>query len=343
VVEARVAGADAVLLMLSVLNDDRYRRCAEMADRLAMGVLTEAHTADEIGRARALRARAIGINNRRLGDLTVDLVTTEALAAQAPVEAILIAESGIGRHQDVVRLRPHVDGFLVGTSLMKAADPDRTARGLIFGPTKICGLTRAEDAIAAATAGATHGGIVFAPRSRRRVAPALAAALSSDRTLDWVGVFLDQPVEELAELAAALGLAAVQLHGSEDQRYCAELRHRLPAGVEVWKAVRVRDRLPEIPGSRLADRVLFDSHVDGAEGGTGRRFDWSLLDGLEQPDRCLLGGGLGPDNAAEAQATGIRFLDVSTGVERAPGVKDPDRLAAFFAARRAPRRSLSCA
>ena len=342
VVEARVHGADAVLLMLSVLDDDRYRACAEMATRLRMGVLTEVHTAAEIDRAEALEARVIGINNRQLGDLSVDLGTTEQLAARAPGDAILIAESGIRGPGDVARLRPVVDGFLVGTALMAASDPSRAARALIFGPTKVCGLTRPDDARAAAAMGATHGGLIFAPGSPRVVSTAVAASVRTVDALGWVGVFLDQPIDMVTQKARDLALAAVQLHGSESDQYCAALRDRLVPETEIWKAVRVADRIPEVTASRV-DRIVLDCYQDGMPGGTGRRFDWTLLGSLPTADRYVLSGGLGPDNAAAAQATGIRFLDVNSGVERAPGVKDADRLNAFFAARRAARRTVRCA
>ncbi len=341
VVEARVHGADAVLLMLSILDDDRYRACAAAATDLQMGILTEVHTAVEMARARALGAQVIGINNRRLTDLSIDLATTDALAPQAPDDAILLAESGIGHHRDVARFRSKVDGFLVGAALMTAPDPSRAARELIFGPTKVCGLTRGEDAEIAADLGATHGGIIFAPQSPRRVSPTVAASVRSTNALAWTGVFVDQPARTVAERARTLDLSAVQLHGDEDDEYLATLRDCLPAGTEIWKAARIRDRIPAVPATR-ADRVVLDGYLAGVPGGTGRRFDWSLLDSLPDPDRYLLGGGLDPTTAAAAQETGVRFLDVNSGVEQAPGHKDPTRLAAFFTARRAARRTIPC-
>jgi indole-3-glycerol phosphate synthase/phosphoribosylanthranilate isomerase len=334
VVEARVAGADAVLLILSILDDRSYRACAAAAAELRMGVLTEVHTVTEMDRARSLGAQVIGINNRRLSDLSIDLATTEALAPLAPDGALVIAESGIERRGDVVRLRSLVDGFLIGSTLMTAPDPDRAIRDLIFGPTKVCGLTRPEDAEAARAAGATHGGMIFAAESPRRVeVDAAALVRAAPDGLSWVGVYLDQPIGTVADQARALELSAVQLHGSEDEAYLAALRNRLPAGMEVWRAVRVRDRIPA-PRAVTADRVVLDGYRAGTAGGTGTRFDWSLIDDLEKPDRYLLGGGLDPTNAAAAERTGIHFLDVNSGVEQSPGRKDPARLAAFFEARR---------
>lgn len=341
VVEARLHGADAVLLMLSILDDDQYRSCQGAATALRMGILTEVHSEAEMARARALGARVIGINNRRLSDLAVDLATTETLAKQALGEAILIAESGIGRHHDVVRLRPMVDGFLVGTALMAAPDPSRAVRELIFGPTKVCGLTRVEDAELAARLGATHGGLIFTPLSPRRVSIGQADGVRAADQLRWTGVFVDQASRDVAAVAMALRLAAVQLHGEEGPGYVAALRAFLPPGTEIWKAARIRDRIPRVAETG-ADRVVLDGYLEGIPGGTGRRFDWSLLGSLEDPDDYLLGGGLNPTTAAAAQETGVRFLDVSSGVESTPGHKDSGRLAAFFAARRAARRTIRC-
>jgi indole-3-glycerol phosphate synthase/phosphoribosylanthranilate isomerase len=333
VYEARLHGADAVLLMLSVLDDETYRLAAAAARQLRMGVLTEVHSAPELDRALALGAEVIGINNRNLRTLDVDLDTTPALAARVPPGPLVIAESGIRTHADVRRLRGLVDGFLVGTTLVRSGDPDRAARGLIFGPTKVCGLTRPVDAMVAARAGATHGGLIFAPGSPRVVSAAAARTIQEAAPLEWVGVFLDQPVELVATLAAELELAAVQLHGAESDGYVADLRARLPEATRIWRVERVRDRLAGTASG--ADAVLLDTWSATESGGTGRTFDWSLLERVPDPDRTILSGGLTPENEARASRTPIVFHDVSSGVESAPGIKDAARIDRFFAARRA--------
>ena len=232
VIEARRAGADAVLLMLSVLDDHDYRACARQAAQLGMGTLTEVHTEGEMARAARLGAPIIGINNRDLRTLTVDRSVTRRLAELAPPGAVLIAESGIRCHQDAVELRDAVHGFLVGTALMRADDVDEATRELVFGPTKVCGLTREIDALAAARAGATHGGMVFAAGSPRVVSPRRARALRAAAPLQWVGVFVNEAPERVAELARVLELAAVQLHGEETADDVRRLRPLLPAGAK---------------------------------------------------------------------------------------------------------------
>jgi indole-3-glycerol phosphate synthase / phosphoribosylanthranilate isomerase len=337
VYEARAHGADAVLLMLSVLDDATWRACAAAAAALGMGTLTEVHDAAEMRRARTLGADVIGINNRDLRTLGVSLDVTRALAAAAPAGALLIAESGIRGPADVAALRPLVDGFLVGTALMRAPDPDRATRALVFGRTKICGLTREADAAAAAAAGATHGGLVFAPESPRCVTEAAAARVRAAAPLDWVGVFVNEDPARVAALATALDLAAVQLHGEESPEQVAALRPRLPAGCAVWKAVRVTGPVPPWQ-STGADLVLLDGHAAGRRGGTGHTFDWGVLAGMPDLDRYGVGGGLHPGNAAAAAMLGAGLLDASSRLERAPGVKDADVVRRFLEARRGPRR-----
>jgi indole-3-glycerol phosphate synthase/phosphoribosylanthranilate isomerase len=140
--------------------------------------------------------------------------------------------------------------------------------------------------------------------------------------------------------AGALGLAAVQLHGEEDAAYIRGLRNLLPEGVEIWAAGAVGRELPE---PRLgADRLLYDSALAGRSGGTGTAFDWSRLAGRDLSS-AIVAGGIGPENAADAARLGAWALDVGSGVEAAPGRKDPRRLAALFDALRLPvRGELAC-
>ncbi len=334
VVEARRAGADAVLLMLSLLDDAQYRAAADLAGRLRMAVLAEVHSASEMARATALGATIIGINNRDLRTLDVDLAVTERLAPLAPAAAIVISESGIGSPADVRRLAPVVDGFLVGSAPMASANPEVTTRELIFGPTKVCGLTSPDDAAAAWQFGATHGGLVFAVDSPRAVTVASARPIRAAAGLQWTGVFVNEPERRVAAIANDLGLQAVQLHGDEDASYAVHLRARLSLDTEIWKAVPVGS-VPPPATVQAFDRRLLDRADPNRRGGTGQTFDWGLLAGLADPDRCILSGGLTPRNVTAAAATGISFVDVSSGVERAPGRKDHSTLARFFAARRA--------
>ena len=337
VAEARFYGAAAVLLMLSVLDDATWKTCFETCRELGMDALTEVHDADELQRALGLEAPIIGINNRNLKTLDVDLGVTERLAPRVPEHRRIVCESGITGRGDVTRLAPLVDGFLVGTRLSRGGRPELTARELVMGRVKVCGLTRPEDAIAAWRAGASFGGLIFAPDSRRRIDDETARKVRSAAPLEWVGVFRDQPVEVVAESARDLALAAVQLHGTEDAAYTRRLRDVLPAGCGIWKAVPGRLPFPD-PVAAGVDRLLLDTGPEGRLGGTGREFDAEALAGGGL-DECILAGGIGPENVARAARLGPWMLDVNSGVEKAPGIKDAVRIESLFARlRRLPGR-----
>ncbi|GAA4901029.1 bifunctional indole-3-glycerol-phosphate synthase TrpC/phosphoribosylanthranilate isomerase TrpF [Ferrimonas pelagia] len=321
---ARHLGADAALLMLSVLSDQLYTELAAEAALLGLDVLTEVSNQEEMTRAIALNAQIIGINNRDLRDLSIDLATTERLAGQVPSDRVVISESGIYCHSQVRRLAPHADAFLVGSSLTEQPDVDLACRQLIYGHTKICGLTRVEDAVAVAKAGASYGGLIFAEKSPRCVSPEQAKRLIHAAPLRFIGVFVDQSKQQIAALAKELGLYAVQLHGNEDARYIDKLRHALTqegCDCMIVKAVKP-DGSNDVAN---ADRRLYDSANDGQFGGTGQIFDWDRI--TTARSEAFLAGGLGPDNIDAAAAAGFYGLDLNSAVETAPGIKDPGKVA----------------
>ncbi len=198
---------------------------------------------------------------------------------------------------------------------------------------KICGVTSVADARAAADAGADAVGLMFYERSPRRVDLDTAAAIG--RALPpfvvRVGVFVDAAEAFIHEAAARCGLSALQLHGDETPDFCR--RFALP----VIKAFRIRG--PESLRALAAYDTaawLLDSYVPGHPGGTGARFNWELVRGVPSGTPIILAGGLTPENVADAvRRTRPYAVDVSSGVESAPGRKDPARMRAFVAAARA--------
>ncbi len=333
VVEARDAGADAILLMLSVIDDESYRECAAEAARLHMDVLTEVHNESELSRAVALDARIIGINNRDLNTLKIDLETTRRLAPQIPANRIKVCESGLSSRADLDAVARWVDGFLVGSHLMKSERLDLAVRKLIFGQVKICGLTSIEQVRLAHAAGATLGGLIFAAESPRFVRNEQARIIAANSPLPLVGVFVNESIDRVATLAADLRLHAVQLHGDEDSAMIAALRSKLLSQCEIWKAVRVVKAIPSW-ATYGADRILLDAFSQGVRGGTGKSFDWSLLDDHPDKSRMILSGGICPDNVVAAHQMDCGMLDVNSGVESEPGVKDEAKLRRLFAALR---------
>jgi indole-3-glycerol phosphate synthase/phosphoribosylanthranilate isomerase len=336
VAEARLHGADAVLAILAALSDEEVRAVTAEAERLGMDVLVEAHDEAEVKRAVALGGPLIGINNRDLKTLKVDLAVTERLAGLVPPDRLVIAESGIESRADVARLGRHADAFLVGSSLMRAPDPALAARALAYGRVKVCGLTGPDDAACAAAEGASFLGLVMVPGTPRAVDLAQAEAIAAASELPLVGVFRDEKPMIVADRARALGLHAVQLHGDEDAAYVRALRPLLPETAEIWTVAAVGEELPEPPPG--ADRTLFDSKVGGRSGGTGIAFDWDRLAGRDL-GRAILAGGLNPANARDAARLGTYALDVGSGVEASPGRKDAGRMRAFFEALRVPARA----
>ena len=327
VVEARLAGADAVLVMLSLLDDAAARAIIAEARRLDMDALVEVHDEAEMRRAVALGAPLIGINNRDLRDLSIDLSTTERLARLAP-DRVLVSESGILGRNDVDRLSSHVDAFLIGSSLMSAGDPAQAARELVFGRTKLCGLNRAADLQAARPA--AFAGFVFVPGSPRHVTAEEAAPLAGTARRSGmlpVGIFRDAPVRVVTDIATLLNLHAVQLHGHEDVEYVRALRRELHDGVEIWTALSV-GREPLV--SRGGDRLVFDN----ANGGSGQSFDWSMIEGHRELGAALVAGGIGPHNVRGARRLGGFAIDVGSAVDQRPGRKSPEKIAALFDALR---------
>jgi phosphoribosylanthranilate isomerase len=204
---------------------------------------------------------------------------------------------------------------------------------------KICGITRPEDAELAVELGAWALGFILWPQSKRAADPAVAAGIARTlrrRAVELVGVFVNQPLDEIEGYADAIGLSYIQLHGDEGPSFCTAVAQR--TGAKVIKAARVRHASDLQDLERFhTDLHLLDASVPGMVGGTGQTWDWSLLAGRRSKIPFLLSGGLTPENVAGAiEAVHPWGVDVASGTEASPGVKDPQKLAAFFEATRVP-------
>jgi phosphoribosylanthranilate isomerase len=196
---------------------------------------------------------------------------------------------------------------------------------------KFCGITRFDDATAAVEAGAWALGVILWPGSPRAgtldVAAEIVAAYR--RRVEVAGVFVDATLDEVATAVDAAGFSMVQLHGSEGPSYCAEVARR--TGAKVIKAARVRGQ-EDLQALRPfhTDHWLLDTGVPGKMGGTGETWDWSLVADVRGAPQLILSGGLTPENVAAGIAAVQPFaVDVASGVESAPGVKDHDALRRF--------------
>lgn len=332
---ARYYQADAILLMLSVLDDEQYLALRQLAYKLKLDVLTEVSNPEELERAKALNAPIVGINNRDLRDLSINLERTFELAATLDEDVIIISESGIYHHEQVKALAKVADGFLIGSALMAEENLERAIRRITLGENKVCGLTRAQDARHVYQAGAVYGGLIFVRSSKRYIDIEHAIKVIESAPLQYVGVFQNEEPQKIVEIAKQLKLSAVQLHGDEDQKYINALRESLSAQCQIWKAYGIRDLLPTRLETHV-DRHVYDCKVGNQSGGTGQQFNWALLEDLSEAHKktTLLAGGISPENIPQAIRYGCIGLDLNSGVEDAPGIKSKNKLEQAFIALR---------
>lgn len=201
---------------------------------------------------------------------------------------------------------------------------------------KICGVTRVEDAVFAAEEGADAIGVNLVPTSKRRVDETVARRIAEavGSRAEVVAVVADLSLREMRNVRESTGIEWLQLHGDETVDVITEI---LP---HAFKAVAIGDAKDvERAAGFPSERLLVDAKVTGELGGTGTTFDWSLVRGLTSTRRLILAGGLTPDNVGEAIRTVDPWgVDVASGVERAPGIKDPSKVRAFIRAVRAMER-----
>jgi len=195
---------------------------------------------------------------------------------------------------------------------------------------KICGITRDSDALFCADQGADFIGFIFVPSSPRFVEPETAAAIATslkerEKRPKIVGVFRDASKDYIREIQTLVGFDLAQLHGNETDDDIRDL------GIASVKTLRVADALPSADGYTNAAWILFDTFDERRVGGTGRRFDWSLLTSYDRSKPFFLSGGINADNVVAAISL-VRpdAIDLSSGVEFEPGIKDHDKVARLF-------------
>lgn len=379
ILEARLAGADTVLLIVKMLDESTLARLYGYSQSLGMEPLVEVNNDEEMSIAVKLGAKVVGVNNRNLTSFEVDLDTTSRLLGQVPKETIVCALSGISGAKDVESYKNNgVGAVLVGEALMRAKDTAKFIRELLGRSepiaqsssgsllVKICGTRRTETAIEAMKAGADLIGIILVPGRSRHVpfkdaiaiskavheARATTGGLVNDRVCSQasdpfanaasnisshrpllVGVFQNQPLEEILELQKAYELDIVQLHGSEP----LEWANIIPVPV-------IRSFKPGQPG--LGRRGYHTVPLlDSGSGGSGQKLDMTDVQNVLKKDeelRVLLAGGLNPENVAEAIRSagqlGNRIIgvDVSSGVEE-NGVQSSAKIRSFIEAAKSVR------
>ncbi|MBN2351684.1 MAG: bifunctional indole-3-glycerol phosphate synthase/phosphoribosylanthranilate isomerase [Spirochaetales bacterium] len=342
------AGADAVLLIASLLAADELCRLAARARDLGMAALVEVHSAEDAAKARACAPEFTGINSRDLETFAIDPVLPLRVKTNVDWPTKLVYESGIFSAEDAaLALSSGFSGILVGEALMRdpglgrelvtafsLAAPDFWGR-LYSRPgggkrplVKVCGITNREDALLAAECGADIIGFILAP-SPRRTDAAFIRSLADVGVLK-AGVVVAgpeaRPEKDVVELLSGGFIQAVQFHGDEEPGNCYS------GAFPYYKAVRIRDGEDVAELDRFhCPRVLIDAYASDARGGTGRRIDPELVAEVASGRPLWLAGGIGPDNIGEiVERFRPELVDPSTRLEAAPGKKDPSLVKEFF-------------
>src|SRR6266702_3511921 len=327
VYEARAWGADAILLICAILDDQQLRHLLKAAHDQHMHCLMEVHNAGETRRAVAAGAVVIGINSRDLVTFDLNPSLVRELRQLIPADRVVVAESGIHTAADARRLaRYDVQAMLVGESLVKSNDVATQMRSLLQGANesvqvKICGLRTQEHLNAAIDAGADMLGFVFYEPSHRYLVPQGVQALwaspinrepTEQRLPDLVGVFVNKDAGFINDVAEQVGLHFVQLHGHESPEFCQQIKR------PVLKALHLHTHADKGMIKAYQEttwRILLDTPTP-SWGGTGVTHDWSLARSVATEIPIMLAGGLTPENVAEAISQVHPWgIDVSSGVE----------------------------
>lgn len=331
VAQAKCLGANAVLLITSILTDQMLKDCLSLADELGLSALVEAHTEEQVRRALACGARVIGVNNRNLEDFTVDPTTTARLRGLVPPGVLFVSESGVHSVYDLWRAQQAgCDGVLIGEVLMRAPHPEQRILGFrrMLRPypsprIKICGVRRMADIHFANQYRPDMVGFVFAGGSKRRISYDRASTLRRilDPKIDAVGVFVDTDPDQIIWLLDQGIIQYAQLHGHEPD---SDIRRIQDAGYTVFRAFQVQTE----DDVKAAEQSPADLIVLDAGAGCGRAFPWELALGCERP--YILAGGLTPENVKKAIARLHPWgVDVSSGVET-NGTKSESKIKTFM-------------
>jgi phosphoribosylanthranilate isomerase len=197
---------------------------------------------------------------------------------------------------------------------------------------KFCGITSVADAELAVSLGAWAIGLILWPQSKRACDPGEGIRISKAvrRKVEVAGVFVNQSLDEIAAFVDMLQLSIVQLHGEEGPAFATEVRRRTGAKVIKAQSVRLASDVLAVQAFHAIDYHLLDTYREGERGGTGETFDWRMLERRSTDVPLILSGGLTPENVGEAIAAAHPFaVDVASGVEASPGVKDPIKMKAF--------------
>jgi len=322
ILESRYYGADAILLIASILTKEQIDEFIGLAKQYSMDCLVEVHTKEEIEKVLETKAKIIGINNRNLKTFKVDLNKTNELKKLIPTDKIVVSESGFSDIEQIKSV--DTNAVLIGTSLMKSDNAYYRLFLLRKPKTKICGITNTRDANEAVKQGADFLGFNFYKKSPRYIEPEEAKKIIAKlpNTVVAVGVFVNEKAERVNKIAQSVGLDMLQLHGDESPKYCKSF------SLPVIKAFHVDKSLPQIKEYNVFG-YLFDTFDKKLYGGTGRCFDASIVKDVNS--KVFISGGLNCENVLEAiNSVNPYCVDVCSGVEKEKGKKDKKKMKMFI-------------
>lgn len=307
--ESKKIGADVVLLICSILNDDELQRYLDLVHELGMCALVEAHDEEEIKRAINVGAKVIGVNNRNLKDFSVDFENALSLRKKYP-DIYMISESGVKSIEEIKKIkRAGLNGALIGEALMKADDPYlellKYRRAIAMPKIKFCGIRRKEDIEYVNKLLPEYIGFVFVKTSKRKITMTEALRLKKnlDPSIRVIGVFQNQSVNFIAKIVKNGAIDIVQLHGDEDDDFIKELKEEVD--IEVISVYR---------SSKYAEYVMYDSK----EPGQGIKATYR---NMAKNKPYFLAGGINITNIDDILLLNPYAIDISTGVE-VDGCKD---------------------
>ncbi|WMC19760.1 MAG: bifunctional indole-3-glycerol-phosphate synthase TrpC/phosphoribosylanthranilate isomerase TrpF [Enterobacteriaceae bacterium PC38] len=322
---ARFYKANAILLMLSILSNKKYKKLKLIAENLNMCILTEVLTKNDLKRAIKLNAKIIGINNRNLNDLSINLKRTFNLSTKIPKNIIIICESGIENNIQIRKINKYVHGFLIGSSLMSKKNLTNSIYKILLGENKICGLTSKTDIKLIYKNGIIYGGLIFINNSLRKINIKKAYNIILNVDLKYIGIFNNENIKNIIKICKYLKLYAIQLHGNENQNYINILKKLLPFKIQIWKAKSIEKKL-YVQKFKFIKKYIYDNK----NGGTGENFNWNLIKKVNNLNNIILAGGINIKNCNKAINLGCIGLDFNSGIEIKPGKKNKIILKSLF-------------
>lgn len=311
---ARHSGADAILLIAAILSDDQLEQYTHVAKSLGMDVLLEVHNPGELDVALKLKAEIIGINNRDLHTFKTNTKTFLSLYHRIPKSVTVVAESGYSS-ENTGKLQGFANAALVGTSIMRSGDIPEAIKQIKTTQKKFkaCGIGTLEDAQFCEEKGIGLLGLNFVPTSKRCIDIPTAKAITTSLTNSVsVGVFQNETLEEIHEIAIAANLDFIQLSGDESPAFCDQIDY------------------PVIKTLKLGDVSKMDSYagvvemfiIDGATPGSGESYDYTQLRQIRSKIPILIAGGINQDNVSNV----LQVLPLAAGVDAASGIETDGRV-----------------